>query len=313
MSTQRPSGRVESNMPNTPQNAGLSRNSANDSHDDQLRTTSSSRHYVTAAQLERINSKLSDRDRSILIDIGRLGTASGRQLERLHFGSSSSDRRSARLALSALVASQVLQRLTRSVGGTRAGSKGYVYALGLAGQRILNPNKQRYRPPWTPQPSYLRHALSVSDLYVQLREAERDQSLELAVYDTEPKCWRSFAGPGGSMATLKPDAFATLYQGDFEDRYFIEVDLGTEDGTRLLTKARTYLRYYQSGKEQEASGVFPLVLWVAHTPERASFIAMTMQRLKPAEQQLFATCTRDDFVTAITTNALIAPPKEVNP
>ena len=26
-----------------------------------------------------------------------------------------------------------------------------------------------------------------------------------------------------------------------------------------------------------------------------------------------ATCTRDDFVTAITTNALIAPPKEVNP
>ena len=66
MSTQRPSARVESNMPNTPKNTGLSRKSANDSHDDQLRTTSSSRHYITAAQLERINSKLIDRERSIL-------------------------------------------------------------------------------------------------------------------------------------------------------------------------------------------------------------------------------------------------------
>ena len=79
------------------------------------------------------------------------------------------------------------------------------------------------------------------------------------------------------MATLKPDAYAVLYQGDFEDRLFIEVDLGTEDGPRILAKARTFMNYWRSGKEQESTGIFPLVCWVTDTEQRRDFLARTLR------------------------------------
>ena len=128
------------------------------------------------------------------------------------------------------------------------------------------------------------------------------------------------------MATLKPDAYAVLYQGDFEDRFFIETDLGTEDGTRILTKARTYLNYWRSGKEQESTGIFPLVCWVTDTEQRRDFLARIFEQLSEGERGIFTVTTRDDFINHITTNnptaaptALSArhgqpdPPKEVNP
>ena len=64
---------------------------------------------------------------------------------------------------------------------------------------------------------------------------------------------------------LKPDAFAVIHIGDFEDRYFIEADCDTEPGPRITEKARAYIRYWQTGREDEAHGIFPYVLWVAVT------------------------------------------------
>jgi hypothetical protein len=160
----------------------------------------------------------------------------------------------------------------------------------------------------------------VSDLYVRLRETERTSSLELMTYDAEPRCWRSFSGPGGVKTTLKPDAYAVCYQGDFEDRFFLEVDLGTEDGPRLAAKARTFVNYWRSGKEQEASGIFPLVCWVTDTEQRRDFLARTLDRLPEPERALFTVTTRADFINHISAPSVLSdhggqphPPKEVNP
>ena len=131
---------------------------------------------------------------AMLRDVGRLGVMTGRQLQWLHFEPSDSGRRLARKKLSQLSSWQVLTRLGRPLSGW-----GYVYAVGPAGQRLLHPDWNRYRPPWTPRPSYLRHALAVSNLYVGLRDAERRHPMTLAIFDAEPDCWRSFyglAGPG---------------------------------------------------------------------------------------------------------------------
>jgi hypothetical protein len=308
------SDRIKTEVATTPTIAGQSSKSANDSHGQQIKRAP--RRYFTKAEVIAIEARLNDRQRSCLIDIDRLGTATGRQLERLHYESTDAGRRLCRLELARLVELGVLQRLTRQIGGVRSGSRGYVYALGLTGQRIRHPNKLRYRPPWTPQPSYLRHALNVSDLYFQLKEAERTGHLELATYDAEPRCWRSFAGPGGQMITLKPDAFASIYQGDFEDRLFIEMDLGTEDGNRILAKCKTFLSYWRSGKEQEHTGVFPLVCWVATTEARRDFLLRTIERLKEPEQAIFTVTIRDEFVNHIAASPIEdgeqPPPKEVN-
>ncbi len=311
------SGRVESNSALSPLRVPKERRSANDSHGQKSRDEV--RRRITKADAAAIGQRLSARERACLDDVARLGTATGRQLERLHYDPSEAGRRTARIELRQLSDLGVLERLTRRIGGVRGGSRGYVYALGVTGQRILYPERIRYREPWTPKPSYLRHALTVSDLYVRLRETERTGALQLVAYDAEPRCWRSFFGPGGGVVTLKPDAYTVVYQGDFEDRAFVEVDLSTEDGPRIMTKARCFIGYWRSGKEQEASGMFPLVCWVTETEERRVFIARILDRLPEAERALFTVTTRDDFINHITAGDCAEsheqpePPKEVNP
>lgn len=97
------------------------------------------RHYVTAARLERVDARLTDHDRAVLHSVSDLGFVSGDQLARMHFaGRDDADAaaRAARRALVRLVRLDCLARLPRRVGGERAGSAGFVYRLGLAGQRL---------------------------------------------------------------------------------------------------------------------------------------------------------------------------------
>jgi len=255
--------------------------------------------YVTRRYVESISGRLNSRQVAVLRDIGRLGVASGKQLQRIHYGSSPAGGRLARKHLGKLVRWQVLSRLDRSVGGVRSGSSGYVYALGVTGQRLLEPDRWRFRPPWTPGASHLRHALSVSELYVQLREGETAGQLELLAYDTEPACWRRYFGPGGARSNLKPDALAVVGLGDFEDRYFIELDLGTESGPRITTKAKTYIRYFNSGREQAETGVFPYVLWVAPNLGRSELLVESLSRTPAENWEMFQVVTADAAVQRI--------------
>ena len=59
-------------------------------------------------------------------------------------------------------------------------------------------------------------------------------------------------------------------------RYFVEIDCATEHRTPDLGKAKTYLRYWQSGREQAETGIFPFVLWVAPDQRRAGFLVDTL-------------------------------------
>jgi hypothetical protein len=195
---------------------------------------------------------------------------------------------------------QVLERLKRTIGGERAGSKGYVYSLGVAGQRLINPGRSRYRPPWTPGESHLRHALTVSEIYVGLRNIENWPDKAVANFDTEPVCWRPFARPGGGRITLKPDAFAVLHLGEFEDRYFLEIDCGTEAGPRISEKAKTYVKYFKSGREQALTDVFPYVLWVAANDLRAAFLVEILASLDPEHWKLFMVTTSDRAAVLMT-------------
>ncbi len=249
------------------------------------------RPYVTRSRAATIGASLSPRERAVLADVARLGVASGGQLQRLHYEATEAGKRLARIELARLCQSQVLGRLDRTIGGVRAGSRGHCFALGVAGQRIVWPDRARYREPWTPNRAYLRHALAVGEIYVRLRTTMSDR---LLTYDTEPACWRSYFGPGGAPTTLKPDAVAILDFAQFEDRFWLEIDLATESGTRITTKAEAYVRYWQSGREQSASGVFPQVLWVTTTKVRQDLMVAALTRLPAEHWQLFAVVTADE-------------------
>lgn len=229
--------------------------------------------YVTSKRLTTIARQLSERERQVANEVDRLNASSAGQLRMLHYADTEAGRRAARRDLQHLTELGVLARLGRRVGGERAGSAGFVFSLDIAGQRLLRSTAQRHRRPWTPGPSQLRHVLMVAQLYVELRTAETDSS-KLSVFDAEPAAWRSFYGPAGARVMLKPDAFVRVLNGDYEDSFFVEVDLATEASSRIVAKAKTYISYFQSGREQADRGVFPRVLWAVPNSGRADQLAL---------------------------------------
>jgi hypothetical protein len=242
-------------------------------------------------QLTQLAERLSTRQWAVIDDVQRLGIVSGGQLRRLHYDATESAQRVARKQLGRLVELRILARLTRRIGGVRAGSEGFVYRLDVLGQRLMQPGQARYRRPWTPGDGYLGHALAVAELYVQLATCPADW--KLLGYAAEPECWRDFNGPGGQPLVLKPDALVVGSSDDYEDRYFIEVDRGTEALPQVARKTRLYVSYWQSGREQAAEGIFPRVLWIAPTERRAQHIIDTIARLDAESWQLFAVTTSE--------------------
>lgn len=290
------SGRVES--PDAPHliSAGEATKFANDSYtEEQLaigKVRRPPRRYVTRARVEQVAASLSGRDRHLLEEVGRLRLASGQQLRRLAYADSDSGRRMARLDLARLVERRVLARLDRRIGGVRAGADGFVYRLDVIGQRLTQPERHRHRAPWTPQPAYLAHALAVSELYVELREGGSASNWQLDAFDAEPRCWRSYIGRGGQHLRLKPDAYLAGGTAQFEDVYFIEVDRHTESLPRIADKAAQYVRYWQTGREQATTGVFPRVLWIAPSAQRREQLVDVLGELTPEHWPLFGATTQ---------------------
>lgn len=261
---------------------------------------------TTPARLARLTARLADRDVALLDTVAKLRLVSTRQIERLHFqdGSPLSRARACRRALAALADNELLVKLERQIGGVRGGSSGYLWSLGAAGQHLLERRgpaggPQRRRP-WTPSLGFLAHRLAISELYVELVEGSRAGHGELLRFDAEPDCWRRFTGPGGGLTTLKPDAYVLIGIADFEDAWFVEIDLATESPLALQRKCRSYVSHWKSGREQALrDGVYPLVVYVVPHAARASVVQRVIAGLTRAEGVLFRTVTADQAATAL--------------
>jgi hypothetical protein len=261
---------------------------------------------LTLDRLEALAAQLSDNDLSIVATLSKLRLATAIQLERLHFreGSALTQARRARRSLERLTGLGVLIRLDRRIGGVRSGSAGFVYALGVAGQR-LNGGRgpaggRRIQRPWTPSIPFVAHILAVTELFVRLIEAEREGLVELLSFAAEPASWRRFVGPTGSSVTIKPDAHALVGQGDDELHFFIEVDRGTEGRATIAAKLRLYQQYWASGREQHQWGVFPGVLLMVPDHRRAQVITAECSRMPAHTWELFQTVVWDQAVAVMT-------------
>ena len=269
----------------------------------------SAAHRVTAARVEKLDAQLSARDRAVIETLDLLRVCCTRQIERLHFirGTDLANARMCRKTLKRLVSLGVISRLERRVGGVRAGSSGFVYALDTAGQRLASASGpaggRRLRRPWTPGQAFLRHQLDVSKLYVRLQETERTGKLELLEFWAEPLCWRRFTGIGGVRTVLKPDAFVRVGAGEFEHLAFIEVDRATESASTIARKLAVYRRYFQTGREQDRFGTFPRVVFLVPSEERKAVIVDVFAGQPAGNWELFRVALFDDAVTALTEGA----------
>lgn len=242
---------------------------------------------------------LSDRDRAILVTLASLRLMTGRQLQRVFFAgdiTSSTNPRVARRALQRLTDAGCVQRLDRRVGGLRAGSSSYVYALTQKGGRGIAEEIGRGRKR-EPGLTFVAHTLAISEACVRLHEAQRAGQLASLRLQTEPQAWRRLQGPEGGQ--LKPDLFVVAAVGEVEHLAFVEIDNGTEHGPALLRKAEIYERHYRSGQEQASLGAYPYVLWLANRPARVERIARVLASSRRLTQALHKVGLQTDVVSVL--------------
>lgn len=247
-------------------------------------------HSVTARRLLQLQAGLTERDWNIIATLARVRVATAVQLEALHFENVA--KRRVRRSLASLTYRRILGRLPhrtgRTIGGPQGGSSGHVYVLDVAGQRLASlANGGRTRRPWALGAAFLDHSLAVTGVYVGLVLAERAGSLRLLRFAGEPGTWRSFLGPGGGRVMLKPDANVVLEVGGDENYWFFEVDLGTEHPPTIARKCDLYRYYWQSGTEDERTGVFPRVLWLVPDERRAEVLRGVIRRQPNEGSELF--------------------------
>lgn len=261
------------------------------------------RPYASARGVAHIRERLSARDLAVIRQVAELKLMSARQLQALHFPDSEHDNeqaatRARQRVLARLTRERLLIRLERRIGGVRAGSAGFVLALGPIGQRVLALDGPRRRS-HEPGLRFVDHTLAVSQLIVDVSVASRRGRLDLLDAQAEPRCWRQFAGLGGRRL-LRPDAFLALGASEYELRWFVEIDRASESLPVIVRKCRLYADYYQSGQEQAAhGGVFPRVCWVVPDEGRAERVRTAIARDRRLPARLFVVTTSEQAVTVL--------------
>jgi len=240
---------------------------------------------------------------AILRQVGELRLMSARQLEAIHFPEAEHDNAAAAMrarqrVLARLVRDGLLSALERRIGGVRAGSVGLVLGLGPRGQRVLSLDGPRRRA-HEPGLRFVDHTLATTQLVVDAQVAARHGALEVLVCEAEPTCWREFGGIGGRRV-LRPDAFLSLGVGEYELRWFVEVDRASESLPVVVRKCRLYGDYYQAGIEQaRGGGVFPRVCWVVPDEARAERVRRAIAKERQLPAGLFVVTTSEQALAAL--------------
>ncbi len=264
-------------------------------------TAGEERRRLTRQQLVETAAALSERDRDILTAVQRYRYLLTGQIQRLYFYTAATQtaaHRAVARSLKRLRGLGLVDHLARRIGGVRAGSGGLVWHLTHAGERLLRLNEQSASPVrrfFEPSPYFLAHSLAVAEVAVNLTEICREQrGMKLTALQPEPECWRTYS-EYGSMLSLKPDLFAITMSGQYEDRWFIEVDLATESPSKVVDKCERYHKYYRSGLEQQEAGVFPLTVWIVPTVERKEKLIKHIREAFDKQPRLFTVITKDEL------------------
>lgn len=270
---------------------------------------------MTRSDLNQLLDQLSDRDLAVLTDIERFRLLGARQVQRLHFATSGCEStprvRAANRALARLRGRDLVRTLDRRVGGVRAGSAGFIYYLGPVGDRLQRHRKGQpaaRRRFGEPSRHFVDHTLAIAELAVRTIEASRSSSIEIIALTTEPECWRPFLSPEGITQWLKPDLLLNTADGDYEDHWFIEVDLGSEHLPVILRQCAAYQAYWESGRYQADHGLFPAVVWVTTTDARKEAIRTAIRQQRTLEPAIFRVCTAASYLATITNSPRLEHP-----
>jgi hypothetical protein len=280
---------------------------------------------ISKRKLAEIYRRVSEQDKHTLMAVRVCRFITSRQIMRLpfmphtYFGTGAKVRTVNR-HLFRLDEWGLIAHLDRRIGGIRAGSGANIWYLDTAGHRLLQLDelskkhsrsaiRKRHHEPTL---YFLEHHLAVSEVYVQLHEIAGQSYVELVQVNLEPDCWRECSNIlGGRNAILKPDLYAVTAAGEYEDHWFIEVDLATESPSTVIRKCEQYVRYYQNGTEQRTQGVFPRVVWIVPTSKRKdSLLRHIDENFSGQLRHIFVVITLDELPELLRNDHSIREVKE---
>lgn len=260
---------------------------------------------VSRKRLGSLIEQMVERDHHILRTIAEHRFVTSIQLQHLIFTTHESDAsaaRSTRRVLSRLERWSLIRQLDRRVGGAIGGSTPRLWQLAPAGARLVAHDGTTYRVS-EPSLRFLRHCLAVADVHVLLEQHRSIEAIEDASVEVEPQSWRRYTSLGGEPRWLQPDLAAIVLTAEYEDRWFIEVDLGTESLPTLLRKCGHYEDYRASGQEQSQHGNFPLVLWLFTDQRRADKLRAAVARTPRLTPELYRFATPDSIAEVLSGGA----------
>jgi len=255
--------------------------------------------YITQRRLERYDTDLPKRDLILLCDLEDCRYLTTGQIARLRFEDDHANPdaalRAANRMVNRLKDQGLITALDRRVGGVRGGSKGLIWSLTPSGYKMLHLNngeadKPRHRR-FEPSPQFAKHTLAIAEAYIQLSHIP---GITLTTAEFEPACWRSYYG-----TMLRPDLFAVTSDGEYEDYWFIELDLDTEAPSRVIAKCRLYEIYYGTGQEQSRHGLFPKVVWITVSEKRQNSLQGQIAESKELKRKSLFTVIRPDELDAL--------------
>ena len=200
----------------------------------------------------------------------------------------------------------LIVKLPRRIGGyvkeTYGGSAPSVWRLTEVGYKVLR-QKHTGLPPSRKhriegKPLFLEHQLGISEVATKLRELAIRGKISQLTFDFEPKSWRYFRN-AGEVVILKPDLYAWLMNGGFEESYFLEIDRGTESPGRIFAKCQIYVSYFNTGIEEKRSGITPYIVWLVPDEKRCAQILNLLREKMPEASILFQVVIENDLVPLI--------------
>jgi hypothetical protein len=167
----------------------------------------------------------------------------------------------------------VLPGTVATAGLTRA------YVLTSAGQRAYAADDGAY-PRGIRRPSIvlLDHAIALADIALAFRDgAARAGDIELS-WQAD---WEIVHELG--CTTVIPDAFVNLERGGWRTRAFIEADRATEREHAFANKVRRYVDLYRDDRWRSVLGIWPLILTVTTSEQRARSLCRLAVRVAETE------------------------------
>ncbi len=156
----------------------------------------------------------------------------------------------------------------RVVSGPQRRSAPPAYFLTTSGYQLaasLDPGLKARRPPFRGT-LFLGHALMTADVALAIRRSARAHAGHALI---EWECdWQAAERLGASAVV--PDAHFVYRAARCSIDAFVEVDLGTERASRFARKVDAYLDAYREGAWRALLSVWPLVLTVTPSEDRAT-------------------------------------------